>query len=152
MSLMKKLSVLIFLMLLSSCQRQYTYTYLTQHPIVLKDEVEKCQKANPKPSENVIYCDMVMNAASTVMSIINEQQASPEAFGEKILSAELACSKIRESLEQAKKDLQNLTKQKADKEQIKTAEEKIAELKKQQQTQRNETKILLAVAGLNSPE
>lgn len=152
MSLFKKVSLILLCFILSACQEKYTRAYLLEHPDVLKNEVVKCQQQTMQSEPQTSYCERVMHAASQLMAVINEQQASPEGFGQKILAAEFACVQAKTALANAKQQLKTLRSQKAPNTDIQIAERKVTSLRDEHKDKHEQIKVLLAVAGLNSPE
>ena len=88
---MKKIIIILTLIFsLASCQQKQTYDYLTQHPILLKQEVDRCQAISEKTEEDD-QCETVMRAANKVMSVMREEEADPEKFGLTVMATQTAC-------------------------------------------------------------
>lgn len=150
----KKTLFLILLMMLTlmGCKRDLTYSYFIEHPMVLKQTVESCQLLNEKSPEEIAQCAVARDAATTLTSVISEQQADPEKFGQRVMAIEAACVQAKETMMVAKKSVDALLMQKAPAAQLQAAQVKLAAATKVYQDQRNEMKMLLAVLGMASPE
>lgn len=94
---MKKIVIMIIALLCVGCtdQEKLSAAYFMHHPKLLKEEALHCQSLDNKTPDEVTFCDMVMSAATSFAAIIDEQQSSPEKFGQKIMDAEAACVKAQ---------------------------------------------------------
>ena len=92
MSSYRYLIFIFLLFLLTGCKEKLTYSYLTQHPAVLKKAVVRCQSMN-QSSNRTGQCAIVMQAAADIMALLSEQQVDPEKFGQRVMDAEIACAK-----------------------------------------------------------
>lgn len=156
MSLIKKLIAVIFVtVFLMGCQeQQLTYSYLMQHPDIVKEKVEQCESQSfaEKSQEQIAQCKIVMNAATNLMSIMSTQQQDPEQFGQKILDAEMASAKAKQELIDAQKKLDAFKGKEAPSAELKAANEKLQQAHKNFQEKHDEVSVLLAVIGMSSPE
>lgn len=137
---------------LMGCSEQHTYSYLMQHPAVLKNDLTDCQSSIQKTKEQAKQCEVVMNAAANVMTILNEQQQDPEKFGQRVLDMETQYEQSKSALHQAQEALENLKKNQAAAADIAAAQTKLDQQKQACDEQLQEIKIFLAVIGINSPE
>ncbi len=150
--MIRKLVLSIFLsIVLVGCQEDLTYSFLMQHPNALKKAVADCQEVNNSPEQSK-QCEIVMFAAANMMSILNDQQANPEQFGQRVMDAEFACVKAKQELVAAQLALVDLQAKHASSADIKTAQDKVDQAKKTLDTQREQVKDMLAILGINSPE
>lgn len=141
------LSMFTLLIMLTGCDQKLSYEYLLQHPSVTRDEASKCMDSKYQTPEKNNQCKIVMAAVSKLMIVISEQQQDPEAFGQKIMDLEDKYAAAKAALaaaEQEIKQTQNGDKTKA--------QENLQLAKKTYEDFYNELQMLLAVAGLNSPE
>ncbi|TAK77068.1 MAG: hypothetical protein EPO11_03200 [Gammaproteobacteria bacterium] len=100
---MKNWLILFMLVpVLAGCEKKNTYTYLTQHPVVLKQEVDRCQSTEEKTPDEMKQCEMVTKAADYVMSLMQEEEMDPQKFGQKIMDTQTACLKAEERCEEVK--------------------------------------------------
>lgn len=124
------------MLFLSSCTQNYTYSYLIQHPAVLKKELDKCEANLNFSSEERAQCGIVMEAARHVSEFINELQENPEQFGQQILNAQLSLIKLKDNIQQAKQT---------------GLDEKISAAKKAYRDKQDDINSMLAIVGMNSP-
>lgn len=134
--------------ILTGCEEKISYSYLMEHPQKLQKEVEKCEENNSATEE----CKIVSYAANNVMMLINEQQADPEKFGDKLLQQQTELGELKIKINSAQQKLSQLKMQKENAEKIKAAQNNLEEMQKQYQDQYQEVKYKLAVIGLASPE
>ena len=148
--MLTKKIVLLFgaVIMLSGCDEKMTYSYLMQHPKVLQKEVAKCQEDNADVEE----CKVVSYAANNVMMLINEQQASPEKFGDKLLQAQTALSQLKLKIDDTQQKLAQLKLQQASSDKIKTVQNELEEMQNQYQEKNDDINHRLAVLGLANPE
>lgn len=153
MSCVKKIIFSFFLLLaLSGCNEKITYSYLMEHPLYVKQEVGRCQTIDHKSSADKAHCEMVMVAATALMSMINEEQENPEKFGQKVMETELAYTKAKEQQAQAIQLFQELKARNASSTEVLSAQEKLNQAEKTCQDLHQKIKTLLAVLGMGSPE
>jgi len=138
--------------LLSGCNKEFSYTYLIQHPDVLSQEYADCQSAAAKSPERVAQCEMVNNAVSNMKTVIDQAQEDPQQFGQLILDKEAACVQTKDALQQAQQSAASLKAKNASAVEIAAAEQKVSVIEQQYRKQHDEVKLMLAVLGLNSPE
>lgn len=123
---------------LSACEDKKTYSYLVQHPLVLKKAYDACQTEPQDTSAAKADCEVVMSAANYVSAIINDVQVDPERFGERILDEEAnLANKKAAALAACKESATSLSCDQA---------------KKAYDDLREEVSVLLAVLGMNTPE
>lgn len=151
--MVKKILVIIAIVsALSACNEKLTYSYLMEHPNELKQEVVRCQLMEEKTRDQAARCETVMNAAENIASIMDEQQQDPEKFGQKILDTEFAWVKAQEDMLAARQTLNALKTKNGSLAELKAAQDKLNQVQKAYQDRSEEVKVLLAVAGMNSPE
>lgn len=94
---MKKIVILVCALLCVGCksQEKLNSAYFMHHPKLLQEEALHCQSLENKTQDEITFCDIVMSAASSFAAIVEEQQADPEKFGQKIMAAEGACVKAQ---------------------------------------------------------
>ena len=138
--------------ILTGCREELNYTYLMQHPVTLKEEVMRCESNGGKSTPGGPTCDLVMRAANDFTSIISEQQENPEKFGQRILDAETDCVKAKDNVDDVRQSLVTLKNKHASATELQPVQEKLDQTAKIYQEKKDEVKVLLAVAGLNSPE
>lgn len=139
-------------LMLTGCEDKLSYSYLISHPIKLKAAVEKCQSMTTKTEEQSTQCEVVMFAATNFMSVLSDEQNNPQQFGQRIMQSEINNVAAEQQVISAQKALDDLRQQKAPDANIKVAQEKLITAKKNYQEKRDELKLLMGVAGLNSPE
>jgi len=150
--MLQNILIILLPILLTGCKENLTYPYLMQHPQVLKNAVENCQATKEKSKEEASQCEIVMNAATNLMSVMNEMQENPEQFGQRVMDAENAYVKAKNELYLAQQELADLQKKQATPAGLKAAQDKIDNAKKGYEGKREEVKVMLAVIGINSPE
>lgn len=149
----KKICVLTMAVLsLSACDQQKSYSYLVRHPNVLKSEITTCQNATSSTPAQTKYCETVMQAARDFMTMLDEWQSDQEAFGQKVLLAQLDCTKAKEGVQTASVELKELEKQKADDESIQLAKEKLALAQKDSEEKRHLLQTMYGVLSLSTPD
>lgn len=96
---MKKISILFMSLLLSACFEQppqpLTYDYLMQHPDTLAEQYKQCEK------QKAANCEVVEKAFFDFSNLFQDQRQNPEAFGQRMLEAELASQMAGEGLKAA---------------------------------------------------
>lgn len=135
---------------LAGCQHEKSYSYLVRHPMVLKQEVANCQ--NGQAASAGQYCENVMLAARDFMAMVDEWQSNQEAFGQKVLQAQLDCTKAADGVKTAKVELKDLQDKKADGESIQLAKEKLALAQKDSEEKRRSLQTMYGVLSLSTPE
>jgi chromosome segregation ATPase len=153
MSKMKKFFfTMVMFSALAGCNEAFTYSYLMEHPAVVKREMERCQGLDEKSAEQVNQCALVLQAATDLMSILNEQQMDPENFGQRIMDSELAYTKAYDTLREAQQGVDTLKNKNASAAELQVSQDKVNKAMKSYEETRKEMKVLLAVVGVNSPE
>lgn len=106
-ALLPSFAILLLLMLSACEQRKYTYAYLMQHPTVLKRAVAACK---PESTAQTEQCEIVLYAAAQFTSLLNEQQSDPQAFGERLLRAQMLYAKANhgENLADEKQEINDM--------------------------------------------
>lgn len=150
---MLRLGLLLISCLLAGCGEEKNLTYLTDHPLILKQEIINCQTntAVVDRGQNA-YCQTVMTAATKVIAIINEQQENPEKFGQKILEAETQLIKLKNKMHQLERLLSTVKADRGKTDEIISLQSQYELSKIAYRDQYQTVKTLLAIAGLNSPE
>src|SRR5579862_4568582 len=138
--------------LLMSCQDKFSYSYLIKHPDVLKQEVKNCEKMSEQAQENISLaqkneCESVMYAAANMISVLEEEQADPQAFGLKIMTAESALLDAKVELSKAKQNYETLKTKNVDSAMLQVAKDKTQETEQNEQKKQDEVNLLLSVAG-----
>jgi hypothetical protein len=142
----------LILIALSGCNKKLSYSYLMQHPDVLKQKIADCQSTDEKSKEEIKECEIVLYAAANMVSLINEQREDPEKFGLRILNIEIAYMKAKEELRIAQQAVIPLQHKKAMNEELQPANKALDQAQKSYLDKREELRVLLAVMGLNSPD
>lgn len=97
---MKKVPIGLLLsvvVLLTACQRQYSYEYLMEHPERLSVARERCQRKTLSEQE----CVLVNKASQDVMALSLQYTSDPMNFGQKILQSQIALAKLQTALKTA---------------------------------------------------
>lgn len=130
----RSMLALSFAITITACQQQdLTVSYLAEHPRVLERELQRCM-TDPRSSQ-LSQCKVAIEAQGILRGYLEQAQTDPEGFGQRILDVQMNMATIK--TEMATSD---------------QASAKMAELKKTYDDKQKEVSILLAVAGLNSPE
>lgn len=153
MLIFQKIALMVLVTLvLTGCEEKITYSYLMQHPNELKKAILDCQRNGANTEEQARQCEMVMYAANNMLSIITEQQADPEKFGQRIMETQLAFVKANDQLQQATQTLTALQTKKASATDLAKAEDNVATAKKTVEAKQKEIDVMLAVLSMSSPE
>jgi hypothetical protein len=146
------LNLIVFglVVVLSGCEEKKTYLYYMQHPLVLEKAAQACQ-TDQKTSSQENDCQIVFHAASKIMSLLQEQQADPEKFGERIMDNQMIYANKYQAVLQAQQTFNQVKKNHAKTTALRTAEDDLYKAKKALFNQREEVAVLLAVVGLSSP-
>lgn len=91
----KLLSIALLFTCLTPCYAALHYAYLMTHPQALEKAYQHCQQPLSQ------YCQAVMRAAADFQALMNERTENPEAFGEKILIAEIEQAKAEQAVQAA---------------------------------------------------
>ena len=137
---------------LVGCNKEFTYSYLLEHPAVVKHEIEYCQGLAEKTDDQEKQCALAMQAATEIMSMLNEEQLSPEKFGQRILDTEIAYGNARKTRQASQRLVATLKNKQATATELQAAQDKLDQATKVYAEQHMQMKILLAVVGVNSPE
>ena len=152
-SMLKLIFTGLLVSLLAGCQsRELSYDYLMLHPDVLKQQIEQCQSSPAKSSDESHRCEIVMSAGQRFVAILNEQENDPEAFGTKIMNAQLDATKAQLADESAHQALLKLQQDHASEADLVKANLAEQTAHKTFLEKRHDVAILLAVIGVNSPE
>lgn len=149
---MKKLIILLCALGLVGCRHHLDYMYLMQHPHELEQEIKHCEDIAKQPGAKAGQCEMVMYAGANFKSILDEQQADQEKFGQQVLDAQIRYVKLKDAVSGQEKILHDLRVSKAPDNEIASAQAKLDDAKKDAQTLHDKINIMLAVIGVNSPE
>lgn len=123
-----------FATMLTACQQQdVTVSYLVEHPHALERELQRCM--SDVRSSQLPQCKVAVEAQGVLRGYLEQAQTDPEGFGQRILDVQMRIATL-----------------KADMDAVDVKSAKYAELKKTYDDKQKEVSILLAVAGLNSPE
>lgn len=150
---MKYFFVLFFVCInLIACQKPLpSRHYLLTHPHALKDNVIYCQNSSEKTQGEVKQCEVVLEAAASFMALFEEQQSSPEQFGQKIMQTEFQVTEALQKKLNAKHDLKSAL-DSSDESKIAAAKLNYSEAAKDYDERKTRLQILLAVVSLSSPE
>jgi hypothetical protein len=102
--LLSILLVLVNVAALSACADRHEgdlKSYLMQHPRVLTREVTQCQQADTS-DQPTPRCKTVLEAAGEVMTLIEAHQRNPQAFGQRILDAQMQLAKTGQNGDEVK--------------------------------------------------
>ncbi|SRR5579883_1012929 len=100
---MKKVIWLVVLIgVIAGCKEKLSYDYLIQHPLVLMQEVNRCQAIGDKTPDQVADCEKIMHAAEVVIPILQVAQADPEKIGMQLMEDQLACVNTKEKCDEVK--------------------------------------------------
>jgi len=94
---------LVNVVMVTACaqQREDSVAYYLEHPKELSQEVTACQSAN-LIQQSAPHCRMVMEAARSLMELIEEHQQSPQAFGQRVLDAQMKYAQTGQGEQQVK--------------------------------------------------
>lgn len=150
--LLKVLCVISITSIISGCEDKYSYSYLIEHPFFLKQEFDRCQAMDSKAGDQQKHCDVVMQAASKLSTVMDEMQVDPENFGVKIMQAQDSLAKIQEQLQISKQTLADLKEKNAAQADIQLAQNNVNKFQKECELKHQDVKMMLAIIGLRSPE
>ena len=88
--IIKSVTWVLLLLMLLGCSHELTQSYLMQHPKVLQQAVADCEAMEGKSQAQLKQCDAVLYAAASFTSLLNDQQADPKRFGQRVMDAETA--------------------------------------------------------------
>ena len=140
---------------LTACHEQSTASvqYLLTHPAVLLKESDRCLSQTMLSTTEIEYCATVVKTAVDHMQrYFTILERSPEQFGEQILLLEMRYVEARQAFEQAKQIVHTLRAQSVSAQQLRVAENALQQTSQHYHALRNEVRVLLAIAGLQSPE
>lgn len=146
------ITLMVIVPVLTGCEKELTYSDLIQQPLVLKKEVERCQSLEEKTNDQITYCEMVMNAANYVVPFINEMQEDPEKFGQRILTTQEAYMKAKVDLDKAQQSVDMLKAKNTSASELQLAQDKLEQRRLAYEKIQEEVRVLLGIAGVNSPE
>ena len=138
---------IIFIVLLSvlmGCQAEdFPYSYLMTHPHFLQKKSAECQSQRITSKQ----CETMLSAAVDFNQLLNEQEADPLQFGQRIMAAEVDWVNAKQELVQAKQALQSSDETSQNlariKNQLEGAEKSYQEISQ-------EVNILLTVVSVNN--
>lgn len=146
------LSGLVVLALVG-CQNQpeqYSSTYLMQHPSLLKTEMVRCQTTEGDQPD--AYCTMVTQTTNDFFSILLQQQREPEAFGQRIMQAQVTYGDALTEAEAAKQHLHSLISAHASAAEIAAGQTAYQEALVSVKDAKTNVDTLLVIVGETSPE
>lgn len=152
MAYLKYFILSLWLLALTGCKENLSYSYLMHHPQVLKREMESCHSDISSSLEREKYCRIVMYAAENLLSFLRQQQEDPEEFGHRLLILQTNVVKTKNELINAQKLLHTLQQKNASTEEINNAKENRDRLQAIYKEQYEEMKVKLAVIGVNTPD
>ncbi len=151
---LKRFAMLGLCLTTVGCQQQeMSVDYLVMHPYVLEKQLVNCSNGNTANNQPTTpHCKMVFEAQSILRTFLQAEQADPERFGQRILDAEYDLVQLQTKLATANEEVQSLQMKNAI-----PAEQNVAKVARDKlqaavKDKKREVDILLAVAGLNSPE
>lgn len=150
--IIKMLIILFLLPSLTGCNKNQTYSYYMRNPEVLKAALTVCQTNNPITKEEITHCEIVLYSATKMLSLINEQQADPEKFGQRILNAEMNYMKLKKVVNDTQVSLDKIKNQQISTADLMAAKDDLYKVRKNCSDQLQEIKVLLAVVGLGRPD
>lgn len=150
--LLKVICVIFAVSIISGCEDKYSYSYLIEHPLFLKEEFDRCQTMESKAPDQQKHCDVVMQAANKLSVVMDEMQADPENFGVKIMQTQDSLAKTQEQLQIAKQTLMDLKEKNAPQTDIELAKNNVNKFQQECELKRRDVKMMLAIIGLRSPE
>ena len=136
------------------CQQQeMTVDYLVTHPYVLEKQLVNCSNDNTMNNQQITpHCKMVGEAQSILRTYLQAEQADPERFGQRIIDAQYDLSQLQVKLAAANDEVKALQAKNVIPAELHVAEIARDKLQAAVKEKKREVDILLAVAGLNSPE
>lgn len=141
--------LLLALLSLAGCNRQYSHEYLLQHPDTLQAQLANCRAS----TEYTDYCDMVKHTTEEFIALSSLRRDNPELFGKQVLQAEMDLGTFKDALQKARQDYDALKAKNASEADLKASEDKLKAAKDAYQIQLQKVKILLAVVtGTSSQE
>lgn len=147
----KKIALLLMLVpALTACKEKPTYSYLMRHPAYLHEENMRCDRMVSKTSEDVQTCAEIKRANMDFMTLLNDQQMDPEAFGKRVMQAERECVAAMKTMEEAKHTLE--TQQQAGQGDLPLLEKNYWAAKLSYKEKHTAVQQLLVVIGTHSPE
>lgn len=138
--------------LLTGCESKKTVVYFMQHPMELKQQIERCEANQNQSSDEAIICRTAIYAGSSLTALINEQQANPEAFGQRILDAQNRYMQLKADYDKAHERLSALKAKNGTDVDLRNAKDDLFKARQACQEQKENIDIMLAVLGLSSPE
>lgn len=137
---------------LSGCDKKPTYAWYMQHPEQLKEVIMACASDSQKSPERTAQCDMAMYAAENMQTLINQAQANPELFGQRILGAQMTYADLQKEVVSANVAFESLQMKHVAETQLRTAQDDLYKAKKALTDQGEQIKVMLAVVGLSAPD
>ena len=139
-----------FVTVLAGCYEDHSASYFLKHPARLEAEVTRCQGLNPVARSEDRVCDIAINTAQQVSELVNEWRAQPEAFGQKILKAQLALVEAKALTKHLSQKVDSLQGQ--DDALLNQASRALQAANESLQAKQDEVNAMMIVVGLASPE
>ncbi len=140
------------IVLLSGCQDKLQSEYLMVHPALLEKEASRCQLMfMQRPQNQTQACKMVLDTYSKFMAIVTEQEVAPEEFGKRIIREEMELAKIKQKLDDHRKEVELLKRTRAESSIIINAVTKLTQLERRYKDKKQTVDVLLAVIGKKTP-
>lgn len=137
----------------TGCQEKSNIAYYMRHPQALQAKTIECQFNREKTGDKAAECEMVLYAAKSLVTLLSEQQANPEKFGQRVLDAETRYAGLHATELQAQQSLMELrAKQNSSAVELRNAEDDFYKAKKAADEQKQMIAVMLAVLGMSSPE
>src|SRR3990167_707662 len=115
---------------LTACRQELTFTYLIEHPVLLKKEIAKCQVMSQPSADEMVRCKQLQTIADPFFSAVNDQQEDPEKFGQLILMTQTACVEAKQEFLKSQQQLDTLKSRDAASNEIDDAEKQLNQAKK----------------------
>lgn len=138
--------------LLTGCESKKTVVYFMQHPDELKQVVDRCEANQNQTQDEAATCHTAVYAASSLMTLIKDQQENPEGFGQRILDAQNRYMQLKAEYNKTHQRLSELNASHASDAAIRNAKDDLFKARQACQEQKENIDIMLAVLGLSSPE
>src|SRR5436190_1273493 len=128
--MMLALLSLLSSLLLTSCKEKQTYSYYMCHPQQLQQAITECQSSFQKTKEQAEQCEAVGYAAVNMNTLVNQLQADPEKFGQRVLDAQENYAKLTAKADEATKAVEGLQNNHASPTELRTAQDDLYKAKK----------------------
>lgn len=134
---------------LVGCEEKESYRYLMQHPLVAQKKSEDCRRAETQSPEDVERCKIIFSAVDNINSMLADQQADAEKFGQRIIDMQSEVMLLQQRISAAKNTLHSMKASSAD---IQKAKTELDQLQITYHDKSDQLAVLLAVVGMGSPE